>query len=255
MIDVVGELISKPYIEITLNLLARFGIDVRREGWQRFTIPAGSRYRSPGDIHVEADASSASYFIALGAIAAARPAGHPHRRRRRASRSRATSASSRRRGRWARGSTAAPTGSRSRRGAWPLQGHRPRLQPHSRCRDDAGGDGAVRRRPEHAAQHRQLAREGNRPHRRHGRRVAQARRHGRGRPGLHPRASAGRRPTGAPASIRTYDDHRVAMCFSLAAFNPAARAGAHPRAALRRQDLPRLLRDPVLGRAAARRCR
>ncbi|MGJ7491786.1 bifunctional 3-phosphoshikimate 1-carboxyvinyltransferase/cytidylate kinase [Variovorax sp. ZT4R33] len=70
-IDVVGELISKPYIEITLNLLARFGIAVRREGWQRFTLPAGSRYRSPGDIHVEADASSASYFIALGALAAA----------------------------------------------------------------------------------------------------------------------------------------------------------------------------------------
>ena len=70
VIDVVGELISKPYIEITLNLLARFGIDVQRVGWQRFTIPAGSRYRSPGDIHVEADASSASYFIAMGAIAA-----------------------------------------------------------------------------------------------------------------------------------------------------------------------------------------
>uniref|UniRef100_UPI0035B32AA3 bifunctional 3-phosphoshikimate 1-carboxyvinyltransferase/cytidylate kinase n=1 Tax=Hylemonella sp. TaxID=2066020 RepID=UPI0035B32AA3 len=70
VIEVVGELISKPYIEITLNLLARFGIDVRREGWQRFTIPAGSRYQSPGVLHVEADASSASYFIALGAIAA-----------------------------------------------------------------------------------------------------------------------------------------------------------------------------------------
>jgi 3-phosphoshikimate 1-carboxyvinyltransferase len=69
VIEVVGELISKPYIEITLNLLARFGIAVRREGWERFTIPAGSRYSSPGDIHVEADASSASYFIALGAIA------------------------------------------------------------------------------------------------------------------------------------------------------------------------------------------
>ena len=68
VIDVVGELISKPYIEITLNLLARFGIQVRRDGWERFTIPAGSRYQSPGSIHVEADASSASYFIALGAI-------------------------------------------------------------------------------------------------------------------------------------------------------------------------------------------
>ncbi|MEY4753413.1 MAG: hypothetical protein RJA44_1088 [Pseudomonadota bacterium] len=70
VIEVVGELISKPYIEITLNLLERFGIQVQREGWQRFTIPAGSRYRTPGRLHVEGDASSASYFIALGAIAA-----------------------------------------------------------------------------------------------------------------------------------------------------------------------------------------
>ncbi|MEK8025690.1 MAG: hypothetical protein RLY78_2520 [Pseudomonadota bacterium] len=70
-IAVQGELISKPYIEITLNLLARFGIAVERQGFERFTIPAGSRYRTPGEIHVEADASSASYFIALGAIAAA----------------------------------------------------------------------------------------------------------------------------------------------------------------------------------------
>ncbi|MES2532604.1 MAG: bifunctional 3-phosphoshikimate 1-carboxyvinyltransferase/cytidylate kinase [Pseudomonadota bacterium] len=70
VIEVVGELISRPYIEITLNLLARFGIAVRRDGWERFTIPAGSRYRSPGEIYIEADASSASYFIALGAIAA-----------------------------------------------------------------------------------------------------------------------------------------------------------------------------------------
>jgi 3-phosphoshikimate 1-carboxyvinyltransferase len=68
-IEVVGELISKPYIDITLNLLARFGVVVQRDGWSRFTIPAGSRYRSPGRIHVEGDASSASYFIALGAIA------------------------------------------------------------------------------------------------------------------------------------------------------------------------------------------
>jgi 3-phosphoshikimate 1-carboxyvinyltransferase len=69
VIEVVGELISKPYIEITLNMLQRFGIAVRRDGWQRFTIPAGSRYQSPGEIHVEADASSASYFVALGALA------------------------------------------------------------------------------------------------------------------------------------------------------------------------------------------
>jgi 3-phosphoshikimate 1-carboxyvinyltransferase len=69
-IEVEGELISKPYIEITLNMLARFGIAVQREGFERFTIPAGSSYRTPGDVHVEGDASSASYFVALGAIAA-----------------------------------------------------------------------------------------------------------------------------------------------------------------------------------------
>jgi 3-phosphoshikimate 1-carboxyvinyltransferase len=69
VIEVVGELISKPYIDITLNLLARYGIAIKREGWQRFTIPQGCSYQSPGTIHVEADASSASYFIALGAIA------------------------------------------------------------------------------------------------------------------------------------------------------------------------------------------
>ncbi len=68
VIEVVGELISKPYIEITLQLVARFGVQVRREGWQRFVIPQGAAYRSPGDIHVEADASSASYFIAAGAL-------------------------------------------------------------------------------------------------------------------------------------------------------------------------------------------
>ena len=70
VIEVVGELISKPYIEITLQLLARFGVAVRREGWSRFVIPAGSRYQSPGEILVEADASSASYFIAASALSA-----------------------------------------------------------------------------------------------------------------------------------------------------------------------------------------
>jgi 3-phosphoshikimate 1-carboxyvinyltransferase len=67
--EVEGELISRPYIDITLQLLARFGVIVRRDGWQRFTIPAGATLRSPGTVHVEADASSASYFVALGAIA------------------------------------------------------------------------------------------------------------------------------------------------------------------------------------------
>jgi 3-phosphoshikimate 1-carboxyvinyltransferase len=68
VIEMSTELISKPYIEITLNLMARFGVKVEREGWQRFTIPAGQRYRSPGTVHVEGDASGASYFLAAGAI-------------------------------------------------------------------------------------------------------------------------------------------------------------------------------------------
>ena len=67
-VHVVGELISKPYIEITLATMARFGVLVEREGWQRFTVKAGSCYRSPGVVYVEGDASSASYFLALGAI-------------------------------------------------------------------------------------------------------------------------------------------------------------------------------------------
>jgi 3-phosphoshikimate 1-carboxyvinyltransferase len=68
-IEVIGELISKPYIEITLNLMQRFGVTVERDGWQSFTIQAGQQYTSPGTIHVEGDASSASYFLAAGAIA------------------------------------------------------------------------------------------------------------------------------------------------------------------------------------------
>jgi 3-phosphoshikimate 1-carboxyvinyltransferase len=69
VVEMTTELISKPYIEITLNLMARFGVQVEREGWSRFTIAAGQRYKSPGVIHVEGDASSASYFLAAGAIA------------------------------------------------------------------------------------------------------------------------------------------------------------------------------------------
>jgi 3-phosphoshikimate 1-carboxyvinyltransferase len=69
-IAVEGELISKPYVEITLNTMRRFGVDVGRKGWSEFTIPAGARYRSPGEIHIEGDASSASYFLAAGAISA-----------------------------------------------------------------------------------------------------------------------------------------------------------------------------------------
>ncbi|HYP68059.1 MAG TPA: 3-phosphoshikimate 1-carboxyvinyltransferase [Thiobacillaceae bacterium] len=66
-IRVEGELISKPYIGITLGLMERYGVKVQRENWQRFIVPAAS-YKSPGTIHVEGDASSASYFLAAGAL-------------------------------------------------------------------------------------------------------------------------------------------------------------------------------------------
>jgi 3-phosphoshikimate 1-carboxyvinyltransferase len=68
VIEVVGELISKPYVLITLKLLAQFGVHIARTDWQRFTIPKGSLYRTPGEVYIEADASSASYFIAAGAL-------------------------------------------------------------------------------------------------------------------------------------------------------------------------------------------
>ena len=68
-IDVVGELISKPYIEITLNLMQRFGVAAERDGWAAFHIAPGQTYQSPGVLYVEGDASSASYFLAAGAIA------------------------------------------------------------------------------------------------------------------------------------------------------------------------------------------
>ena len=67
-IEVVSELISKPYIDITLNLMARFGVTIERDGWSSFSIPAGSRLVSPGEVFVEGDASAASYFLAAGAI-------------------------------------------------------------------------------------------------------------------------------------------------------------------------------------------
>jgi 3-phosphoshikimate 1-carboxyvinyltransferase len=67
-VEVVGDLISKPYVAITTNLMARFGVRVEQDGWRAFRVPAGARYRSPGAIRVEGDASAASYFLAAGAI-------------------------------------------------------------------------------------------------------------------------------------------------------------------------------------------
>jgi 3-phosphoshikimate 1-carboxyvinyltransferase len=65
---VLGELISRPYVELTIALMARFGVEVERDEWRSFTLRAGQSYRSPGEIFVEGDASSASYFLAAGAI-------------------------------------------------------------------------------------------------------------------------------------------------------------------------------------------
>src|SRR5690625_2347080 len=67
-IRVIGKLISQPYIAITLAMMADFGVQVAHQNWQEFTIPAGAYYRSPGTYQVEGDASSASYFLALGAV-------------------------------------------------------------------------------------------------------------------------------------------------------------------------------------------
>ena len=68
VIEIEGDLISQPYVGITLALMARFGVQVEREGWSRFEVRGGQSYRSPGSIAVEGDASSASYFLAAGAI-------------------------------------------------------------------------------------------------------------------------------------------------------------------------------------------
>ena len=67
IVEVEGELISRPYVEITLNVMRRFGVEVQRDGWRLFRL-AGDFYRSPKRIYVEGDASSASYFLAAGAI-------------------------------------------------------------------------------------------------------------------------------------------------------------------------------------------
>lgn len=67
-LEIEGELISKPYVDITLNMLRRFGVTIAQHGWSRFEVPAGARYRTPGEIFVEGDASSASYFLAAGVI-------------------------------------------------------------------------------------------------------------------------------------------------------------------------------------------
>jgi 3-phosphoshikimate 1-carboxyvinyltransferase len=67
-IHIVGELVSKPYIDITLKTMATFGVNVTNNNYQSFVIKTGQQYQSPGTFLVEGDASSASYFLAAGAI-------------------------------------------------------------------------------------------------------------------------------------------------------------------------------------------
>nr|WP_319553896.1 3-phosphoshikimate 1-carboxyvinyltransferase [uncultured Vibrio sp.] len=67
-INIEGDLVSKPYIDITLHIMKQFGVDVINNDYQEFVIPAGQHYVAPGDFLVEGDASSASYFLAAAAI-------------------------------------------------------------------------------------------------------------------------------------------------------------------------------------------
>ncbi len=68
VIAIKGDLVSKPYIDITLHLMKTFGVEVDNQSYQRFVVRGKQQYQSPGDYLVEGDASSASYFLAAGAI-------------------------------------------------------------------------------------------------------------------------------------------------------------------------------------------
>ena len=231
VVEVEGELISKPYIDITLALLQRFGVVVQREGWQRFTIPAGSAYQSPGRIHVEGDASSASYFVALGAIAAV---DQPIRIEGVGADSiqgdiRFVEAAQ------AMGADiqAGPGWLSVRRGAWPLRAielncnHIPdaamtlavmALYAEGTTRLSDIGSWRVKETDRIAAMATEL------------RKVGAQVEEGPDWIAVTPPA----RDAWQRASVHTYDDHRMAMCLSLAAFNPLA--GAQPPVGVRIED-------------------
>jgi len=221
-IDVVGELISRPYIEITLNLMRRFGVDVKRDDWKRFTIAAGSQYRSPGRIPVEGDASSASYFIALGAIAPSSP-GHDGITIKGVGL--ASIQGDIRFVEAARLMGADISGDDStlhiRRGAWPLKAidldcnHIPdAAMTLAVMALYADGPSTLRNiaswRVKETDRIAAMATEC--------RKLGASVEEGPDFIRITPPTTGGAWSTG---SIHTYDDHRVAMCFSLAAFNPA----------------------------------
>ncbi|PSW43723.1 3-phosphoshikimate 1-carboxyvinyltransferase [Photobacterium leiognathi] len=68
VIRIKGDLVSKPYIDITLYIMAQFGVEVENRDYQEFVVKGNQSYVSPGDFLVEGDASSASYFLAAAAI-------------------------------------------------------------------------------------------------------------------------------------------------------------------------------------------
>ncbi|GAB2272001.1 3-phosphoshikimate 1-carboxyvinyltransferase 2 [Dionaea muscipula] len=68
-IEIIDKLISIPYVEMTLKLMERFGVSVEHNSsWDRFLVRGGQKYKSPGHAFVEGDASSASYFLAGAAV-------------------------------------------------------------------------------------------------------------------------------------------------------------------------------------------
>ena len=67
-ISIIGELVSKPYIDITLDIMQKFGVEVSNDDYKTFTIKAGQKYKAIESYMVEGDASSASYFLAAAAI-------------------------------------------------------------------------------------------------------------------------------------------------------------------------------------------
>ncbi len=68
-IEVIGEQVSKPYLDITLGIMEQFGVTASHEDYQMFQVPGGQQYQSPGSYLIEGDASSASYFFGAAAIA------------------------------------------------------------------------------------------------------------------------------------------------------------------------------------------
>ncbi|CAM5211867.1 Multifunctional fusion protein OS=Castellaniella defragrans (strain DSM / CCUG 39792 / 65Phen)OX=1437824 GN=cmk PE=3 SV=1 [Castellaniella denitrificans] len=231
-----------PLIEpdpITLNLIYAFGVRVRREGWERFTIAADARYRSPGRYRIEGDASSASYFLGLGAIA-----GGPVRIE--------GVGGDSIQGDVAFAEVIEAMGARVEREADALtvrglavaEGERLKsfdrdfnlipdaamtaavlaLYADGPCRLRNIASWRVKETDRIAAMHAELARLGARVESDADSLT------------VHPLRAADWRA----AEIRTYDDHRMAMCFSLVVFGPGA--GDHPGSGLRQQDLSGLLR-------------